>query len=428
MSDPSPSSLMPVSEALAKLQRELQPVAQDRVVLAHAVGRVLAEDVTSVIDLPPFSNSAMDGYAVRAQDVRQASDGHPVHLSVVGEVVAAEPGTHEVAPGEAVRIMTGAPLPVGSDAVVPVEWTSRSEALAGTPVPSQIEVRQSVNAGEHTRAAGQDVRAGETVLQQGRRLRPADIGMLAALGVSKPLVYRKPKVAVLSTGDELLEVEETLTPGHIRDSNGYALGAAIQSAGAEPLRMGIVPDRLESVRENLVRAVAAGVDLLLSTAGVSMGAHDFVRLALQEQGQLVFWKVNIRPGKPLAFGSYAGIPFLGLPGNPVSALITFDVFARSAIARLAGVSSERPWLIPAILEEEVVSDGRESYLRAVVREDRSAYRVRLTGSQDSSLLTSLIAANALLLVPEGVHRIPPGSEVRIWALSSSGCPAVWQAG
>lgn len=417
---------MPVSEALTRLQRELKPVASERVNLTDAVGRVLAEDVTSNTDLPPFSNSAMDGYAVKSRDVRQASEENPVVLSVVGDVPASASGSQALASGEALRIMTGAPLPAGSDAVVPVELTTNPEALAGQQVQDQIEVLAAVSAADHVRPAGQDVRAGDVVLQRGRRLRPADVGMLAALGVSEPGVYRIPKVAVLSTGDELLEVNEPLTPGHIRDSNGYALTAAVRSAGADPYRMGIAPDRLEAVLGSLERAVVNGADLILSSAGVSMGAHDYVRLALQERGELDFWKVNIRPGKPLTFGWYQGVPFLGLPGNPVSALITFDVFARTAIARLTGVSREHPWHIPAVLEEEVVSDGRESYLRAVVKKDGSSYRVRLTGSQDSGVLSSLIAANALLLVPEGIRLIPAGRQVKVWALSSSGCPAVWQ--
>jgi molybdopterin molybdotransferase len=248
--------------------------------------------------------------------------------------------------------------------------------------------------------------------------------MLAALGVSRPLVYKIPRVAIFSTGDELLEADQPLAPGQIRDANGYALAAAVQLAGAVPLRMGIVPDQLEAVIEHFEFAVEGDADLILSSAGVSMGAHDYVRFALEKHGELDLWRVDIRPGKPLASGRYRTVPFLGLPGNPVSTLVTFDVFARAVLAQIAGASEERPWIVMATLEEDIESDGRESYLRARVWYEGSAYRARLTGSQDSGVLSSMVAANAMLIVPSGTRRIEAGSQVQIWPLSSSGRPVV----
>lgn len=424
MSEEPHTSLVPVSEALDRLRRGLQPVSKERVALAHAVGRVLAQEVVSETDLPPIANSAMDGYAVRAQDVQRASQTSPIVLDVIGDVAASVDPAQRLERGQAVRIMTGAPLPPGGDAVVPVEHTSTPQALAGVPLPDRIEVLKPVASGEYMRPAGQDVSRGEQVLKRGRRLRPADVGMLAALGVARPLVYQIPRVAILSTGDELLEVDQPLAPGQIRDANGYALTAAVRLAGAEPLRLGIVPDRLDAVVDQLELALEDGADLILSSAGVSMGAHDYVRLALEEHGELDFWRVDIRPGKPFAYGRFKQIPFLGLPGNPVSALVTFDVFARTAIAQIAGAAEERAWVVAATLEHDLESDGRESYLRASVRHDGRSYRARLTGSQDSGVLSSMVAANALLIVPSGTRRIKAGSQVVIWPLSSSGRPVV----
>jgi molybdopterin molybdotransferase len=290
-------------------------------------------------------------------------------------------------------------------------------------------VRKSVANGEYIRPAGQDVQRGDQILKIGRRLRPVDIGMLAALGVAAPLVFRIPRVAVFSTGDELVEVDQAFAPGQIRDSNSYALAAAVQIVEAHPLCLGIVPDQLEMVIEQFEYAVDEGADLILSSVGVSMGAHDYVRLALEKRGELHLWRVNIRPGKPLAIGRFQRVLFIGLPGNPVSALVTFDVFARAAIARIAGASEERPWIVTAILEEDIESDGRESYLRARVWFDGATHRARLTGSQDSGVLSSMVMANALLIVPAGTCRIEAASRVQIWLLSSSGWPVVrWDEG
>lgn len=415
----SEKALLSVQEALERLLQRLSPVDTEAVSLEAAVGRVLAEPIVAPTDLPPFANSSMDGYALRAEDVADAGPDRPVRLKVVADVGAGLEDLPSVGPGQAARIMTGAPLPPGADAVVPVEVTSTPQAMAGTTAPEEVEVLRAVRPGDYVRPAGLDVRRGETVLLPGRRLRPADVGMLAALGVPRPKVFRRPRVAILSTGDELVEVHEPLRPGKIRDSNSYSLLAACRQAGAEAVRLGVAPDREEAVEAKFEEAAAMGADLLLSSAGVSMGAHDYVRVVLERRGELGFWRVNIRPGKPLAFGRYRDLPFLGLPGNPVSALVTFEVFVRPVLARLAGLENVERLVVRARLEEPVESDGRESYLRAHLEWRDGEYVARLTGSQDSSVLSSLVKANALVVIPAGVRSVEAGEVVEAWLLGTA---------
>ncbi len=411
-----PQPLLSVSEALHRVLADLKPLPADSVSLTESLGRVLAEDVTAGFDLPPFPNSAMDGYAVRAVDVVAASAEQPVVLRVLGEAGTGQAVSAKVALGGAVRVMTGAPMPEGADAVVPVEDTTDPSAMAGRPLPSQIGVCAPARSGAYVRRAGQDVQAGSLVLRAGQRLRPQDVGMLAALGVTRPRVSRKARLAILSTGDELVEPDQPLAPGQIRDANGYSLMAAVQAAGAEAIRLGIVRDQAQAVADGLDRAVAAGADLILASAGVSMGAYDFVRPVVQERGKLEFWKVNMRPGKPLALGTYREVPFLGLPGNPVSAMVTFEVFVRPAIRRLHGQTGEARLRFVARLDQAIESDGRETYLRAVVQWGEGWYHARPTRSQDSNILSSLVEANALLRLPAGVRFAREGETLEGWFL------------
>jgi molybdopterin molybdotransferase len=259
-----------------------------------------------------------------------------------------------------------------------------------------------------------DVAGGQRVVAAGVRLRPPHIGMLASLGLPQVQVYRRPVVALLSTGDELIEIDKPLLPGQIRDGNGYALSAAVSQAGGTPLRLGIVKDDLNEVLSKLEQAVASGADIILSSAGVSLGAYDFVRSAVERSGRIDFWKVNIRPGKPLVSGVFKGVPFVGLPGNPVSALVTFEVFVSPMLARLSGLPRPERLRLRARTGERVRSDGRESYLRGVVRWKDGEHHVRLTGSQDSSVLSSLIRANALVVLPAGSQAVEAGEEVEVW--------------
>jgi molybdopterin molybdotransferase len=409
--------LLSVDEARQRLLSALTPLEIETIPLAYAGGRTLGEDLFSEVDLPPFSNSSMDGFAVRASDLARASLENPVQLEVVGDIPAGVVSTGALAPGQAMRIMTGAPVPAGADAVVPVEDTDFQIRQAGVDAPSQVSVNRSVSSGAYIRPQGEDLGRGERVLAAGLQLRPQDLGMLATLGVASVPVRRRPRVALLSTGDELLPVDSELEPGKIRESNSYTLAAQVERSGGQPVHLGIVPDTALAVRESLETAVARDVDLILSSAGVSVGAFDFVRGVVEEHGVLEFWRVNMRPGKPFSFGHFREIPFVGLPGNPVSAFVGFEVFLRPALLNLAGVTGWSRRTLKVRLLEDIASDGRESYLRAVLTWDGPEPAARLTGHQGSGNLFSLVQASALLVVPAGVTELPAGSIVDAWPLA-----------
>ncbi len=401
-------TLLSVHDAQQRILERIQPVGRQLVPLDQAARRVLAEDIYAVSDLPRFDNSAVDGFALRSEDTRTAPR---VTLRVVADITAGFAPERSLGPGEAARIMTGAPMPPGADAVIPVEDTDFMVRGAGTPPPLQVTLQRAVRLGENVRQRGSDVRAGTILLRRSNRLRPQDIGMLAMLGIARVPVYERPRVAVLSTGDELLPVDVPLREGKIYDSNSYALAAQIEECGAEVIRLGIAPDRREAVEERLDQAVEAGAHLIITSAGVSVGAFDFVKDVVEQHGHVSFWRVNMRPGKPLAFGEYRGIPLIGLPGNPVSAFVTFEIFGRPAIEHLSGLTWKPRSRVRVRLAEEVTSDGRESYLRAIVDDHSIA---RLTGHQGSGNLLSLVQANALLILPAGVKSRPPGSEADAW--------------
>jgi molybdopterin molybdotransferase len=407
--------LLSVSEAREKLLHLFQPLASEPVALDEAAGRVLADAVLAPNDLPPFSNSSMDGFAVRAADVTTAGAQTPVRLQVVADIPAGKPSAVSLQPGQAARIMTGAPLPSGADTVIPVEATDFNQRDAGSLAPTHVQIMGAVSAGSYVRPRGEDLHTGDTVLPAGKVLRPKEIGMLAMLGLAEVRVVRRPRVAVLSTGDELLPVGAPPEPGKIYESNAHTLSALVNEAGASALNLGIASDQADAVRARLDAAVAHGVDVILSSAGVSVGAYDFVRHVVETHGRLDFWRVNMRPGKPLAFGEYRGVPFIGLPGNPVSTFVGFEVFVRPALCHLLGLPWQRETL-RAVLEEGLQSDGRESYLRGVVTVREGVRYARLTGHQGSGNHYSLVQANAFIIVPGAVKSLPPGSEVDIWPL------------
>ena len=411
-----PDSLLSVSAALKQLMDRFQPAATEEIPLSEAGGRVLARPVIADIDLPPFDNASMDGFAVRATETQTASAAMPVTLQVCVDIPAGQVVDTQVGPGQAARIMTGARLPDGVDSVAPVEITDFNERQAGVAAPETVQIYQPVQSGENVRPQGQDVRRGETVMLPQQLLRPQDLGFLSMMGFSKVIVHQKPRVAIFSTGDELLPVDQPLTPGKIHDSNSYTLTALISGSGGVPVNLGIIPDKLDAVEDALDHAVASGVDLIISSAGVSVGAFDFVRNVVEARGSLDFWRVNMRPGKPLAFGQYQGVPFIGLPGNPVSAFVTFEVFVRPVLSKMAGLSSNRRPEVQALLDESIGSDGRESYFRAILHEDSGTFHARLTGHQGSGNLRSLVQANALIIIPSGVKTLPAGSPVKAWLL------------
>lgn len=409
-------TLLSVQEARERILSHLEPVEALRLPLAAAASRVLAEDVIAPSDLPLFDNSSVDGFALIATDLADASPAAARSLRVVADIPAGISPSATVGPGQAARIMTGAPLPPGADTVIAVEDTDFDHRGAGQPAPAIVRVRHPVERGENVRRRGEDVQRGQKVLAAGQRLRPAEIGLLAMLGIAEPMVYRQPRVALLSTGDELIPVEAPLEAGKVRDANTYMLAALITESGAELLPLGIARDRREQVRERLEKAIEGRAELIVSSAGVSVGAFDFVREVVEAQGSLDFWRVNMRPGKPLAFGQYRGVPFIGLPGNPVSAFVGFEVFVRPAIGRLGGSGNESRPRLRVRLAEPISADGRESYLRAVLGETNGVYVARLSGHQGSGNLFSLVQANALLIIPAGVKSLATETEVDAWLL------------
>jgi molybdopterin molybdotransferase len=407
--------MLSVENALDKILAMIEPGGIERLPLENVCGRVLAEVIQAPHHLPPFSSSSMDGFAVRAADVKSVEDG-PVTLPVSGDVPAAQHTPPPLKPGTAVRIMTGAPVPEGSDLIVPVEATSRPEAMAGQDLSTQVTIHQAGESGDYIRPAGLDLKTGQTVMKVGQFMGASEIGLLAALGIQKVDVFNQPLVAVLSTGDELLPVDAALKPGAIRDANSYSLAASVERVGGRARRIGIVPDDEDVYRTALDEAVEAGVSLLISSGGVSMGAYDVVRTVLEQDGDVSFWRVNLRPGKPILFGHYRDIPFFGLPGNPVSALVTFEIFCAPVIARLQGEPAHRRAQLVVKAAHEIRTDGRESYFRAVVCWDGDQPWASLTGNQDSSLITSMLQANALLIVPADMTEIQRGQTLTAWLL------------
>jgi molybdopterin molybdotransferase len=408
--------VLSVADARERILAKFSPLGTVNVPLAQAIGRVLADEIIAKYDLPPFRNASMDGFAICSSDLSGISRENPVKLQVVADIPAGQVAPVKVLHGQAARIMTGAPVPEESDAVIPVEDTDFNQRQSGLDAPEWVEAYKEMVPGENIRPQGQDVHKGEGVMLPGRRIRAQDVGFLAMLGVAQVPVYRSPRVAIFSTGDELIQVDTPLIAGKIHDSNTYTLIALVEQYGGIPLNLGIVPDRAEAVKERLDLANAEEADLILSSAGVSVGAFDFVRSVVEQYGQLSFWRVNMRPGKPLAVGEYLGIPFVGLPGNPVSAFVGFEVFVRPAILKMAGVSSLDRITQTVFLSEPVESDGRESYLRANVEIQDGQLTAYLTGHQGSGNLRSLVQANALLLIPSGVKSLPAGTEVTAWFL------------
>ena len=417
--------MISVEEALQRILGYVHVLEPEEKPLLDALGQVLAEDVVADYHIPPLDNTAMDGYAVRAADTAGASLQNPVRLRVLGELAAGHMYAGEIAPGTAVRIMTGAPLPAGADAVVPFEDTDepsgREFGSFAKPVES-VAIFHAVSKGDNVRRAGEDVRKGTTVLTKGMTLRPAHIGALANLGYATVSVIRRPVVAVLSTGDELVPLGEPLGPGKIHDSNTYSVAALVRQSGGVPKPLGIARDSVEDLTAKIRGGLDA--DMLVTSAGVSRGDYDVVKDVLAREGQVDFWTVRMKPGKPLAFGAFPSgnrqVPHIGFPGNPVSSMISFELFARPAIFKMMGKSGwERPTL-RAIAEDRISnSDGRRIFARAVVTERGGRYYASLTGPQGSGILTSMVVANALAIVPEDVPAIEAGDEVTVIMLNWS---------
>jgi len=388
--------MLTVPEASARILEHIAPLAIERVPLLDALGMVLAEPVRAPMTLPAWDNSAMDGYAVRGADIDAASADHPVSLRVLETVAAGRFATQPVGDGEAIRIMTGAPIPDGADTVVRVEDTD-----GGTV---RVLVRNARDARRNVRPRGEDFCEGDSLLDRGAPLGAAQLGVLASIGRSTVDVYRRPRVAIMGSGDELVDVDgfhEVLAGRKIVSTNGYTLQALVRDAGGEPVNLGVATDDPGSLKNHLQRAV--GCDLVLTSAGVSVGEFDYTREVVQSLGaEMKFWRVRMRPGAPLGFGLLGSAPWIGLPGNPVSAMVTFELFVRPVLRRMLGHTRlfRRP--VPVVLEERVTIGARLThFLRAIVSTGNGGLvTARLTGPQGSGILTSMSRANALLVVPE----------------------------
>ena len=405
--------MLTVPEAVAEIIRDVSARGAETVPLLDALGRVLASDAIAPYTLPQWDNSAMDGYAVRASDIAEASAEHPVVLPVLETIAAGAFASRGVAAGEAMRIMTGAPIPQGADTVVRVEDTDGGI--------DRVSIRNARDSRKNIRPLGEDFRKGSVVVTAGTPLAAAQLGVLASLGYANVDVHRRPVVAIAGSGDELVDLDrfdEVVAGTKIVASNRYTLDALVRQAGGIPRHLGNAADTPESLRAVLEQS--RGCDLLVTSAGASVGEFDYTRQVLESLGaDLRFWRVRMRPGAPLGFGTLEGMPWIGLPGNPVSAMVTFELFARPVIRRMLGHSRlfRRP--LPAVLEEPVSIGAKlMHFLRAVTRaRDDGTLSVRLTGPQGSGILTSMSQANALLVVPENRSRVEAGERLNVLPLS-----------
>jgi molybdopterin molybdotransferase len=379
-----------VEEALDRILATVRVLEAERVPLLEAADRVLAEGVAADRDVPPLTNSAMDGYAVQAADLKAL----PARLRVIGEAPAGRVCLVTVEPGSAVRIMTGAPLPAGADTVVRFEDTR--------PDGQHVVVQRAPRPGANVRQAGEDVRAGQVVLQPGKALRPQEIGMLAAVGRTTILVHRRPRVAILATGDEIVPPDQLPGPGQIRDANSYTVAAQVRRYGGEPLLLGIARDEEALIRQGMHRALSGGADFIITSGGVSVGDFDLVKQVLTAEGEMHLWSLNMKPGRPMAFGVVGGVPLLGLPGNPVAAMVNTALFVRPALLKMEGFSS---WALPTVQARLKGYRGRQDvrrhYIRVRLHETAAGYEATPTGDQGAGILNSLVQADGLAVLPEG---------------------------
>ncbi|MGC9398193.1 MAG: gephyrin-like molybdotransferase Glp [Anaerolineae bacterium] len=397
---------MNVEEALDHILACVAVLPPERAPILDAVDRVLAEDVAADRNIPPVTNAAMDGYAVRSADLTEGLR----RLRVIGELAAGHEARTHVGPGEAVRIMTGAPLPPGADTVVRFEATR----LEG----DEVEILKPPAPGKNVRPAGEDVQAGQVVLQAGKVLRPQEIGMLAALGHLEVTVIRRPRVAILATGDEVVPPNEIPGPAQIRDANSYTVAAQVRRWGGVPLLLGVAHDEEALIRKGIRRALERHADFIVTSGGVSVGDFDLVKQILTAEGEMHFWSLNMKPGRPMAFGTIDGVPLVGLPGNPVATMLNTELYIRPALLKMQGFTDwSRPTVRARLAEAVERKDGRRHYLRVHLRPTESGYEAVLTGDQGSGILNSLVLADGLAVIPEEARHLPAGAEVEVLLLT-----------
>lgn len=402
--------LTPLKEAQRTVLEATQTLGLEKVGLLDAMGRVLGEDIIASRDNPPWDNSAMDGFAVRWEDIKQEhAITKLVELKVIEDVPAGKVATKTVGPGQAIRIMTGAPVPKGATTVVKVEETE--------PVGDTVRIFKEVERGGNIRLQGEDVKKGDCIIAKGTQIRPAEAGMLAILAKSFVLVHQRPRVAVLSTGDELADLDERFDEDKIINSNSYGIAAAVQEAGGIPILLGIAKDQPAALKEKIAHGLNA--DVLVLSGGVSLGESDFTKAVFKDLGvEMNFWKLAIRPGQPLAFGKIQGKLAFGLPGNSVSSMVTFEQLVRPAVLKMGGHRSYGRPVVKAVFQEKF-SKGtdRRHFLRGILTREDGVLKVRTTGGQGSGILTSMVKANCLIDVPEEVERLNPGDTITVQVLS-----------
>jgi molybdopterin molybdotransferase len=402
------AKLISIEEARNRVLAEAQPLPPETIPIVEALGSVLCEDIVARHDVPPFDNSGMDGYAVRAADIVEVDASSPARLLITETIPAGHVALAAVLPGQAARIMTGAPVPQGADTVVQSELTTEDDGY--------VNILEAVRRGKNIRRAGEDVKCGERVLAAGTPLAPAEIGMIASLGYPQVSVHRRPRVAIISTGSELVEVDQPLGPGQIRNSNSYSLQALCRQMGVEPVPFGIIPDDYEATR----RAVEAGLeyDVLLTSGGVSVGTFDFVKDVQDELGvERKLWGIAMKPGKPVAFGVRGKTLVFGLPGNPVSAMVAFELFVKPALLRLMGHRRTIKPLYTAIIEEDISNpDGRVYVVRVRAWREDGAWHISSTGAQGSGILRSMVGANGLAFIQGGHRGVKAGEQVEFLLL------------
>ncbi|MEO5956091.1 MAG: gephyrin-like molybdotransferase Glp [Nitrospiraceae bacterium] len=388
----------------------------EKISILDALGRVLGEDIVAERDNPPWNNSAMDGFAVRWEDIKQEhAIEKPVSLTVIEDVPAGKMPTQSVGPGQAIRIMTGAPIPKGADTILKVEDTEHT--------PNSVRVFKPEPQGANIRPQGEDVKKGECIIAKGTQIRPGEAGMLAILAKSFVFVYQRPRVAILSTGDELADLDERFSEEKIINSNSYGIAAAVREAGGIPFLLGIARDTPAALKEKISHGLTA--DILVLSGGVSMGDYDFTKTVFHELGaEMNFWKLAIRPGQPLAFGKIQGKLAFGLPGNPVSSMVTFEQLVRPAMLKMSGhLTYGRPVLQAIFQENFSKRTDRRHFLRGVLTQEEGVFKVRTTGAQGSGILTSMVKANCLIDIPVEVERVSPGDLVSVQLLGGEAWPS-----
>jgi molybdopterin molybdotransferase len=407
----STDTMIGVDEALDRILLCFRPLPSVDTPILAALGMVTSVDVVAPVDVPPFRNSAMDGYAVRAVDTSQV----PARLRVVGLVAAGSLPARAVEPGQALRIMTGAPMPEGADAVVRFEETDESTRAS----VDYITIGRPIQPHENVREAGEDIRAGRVVMSAGTVIRPADVGVLASLNMERVSVHRRPRVAILGTGNEVVDLGPELRPGQIRNSNSFTIAAAVRQCGGEPTLLGVARDSTEDLRAKL--ATAGSPDLIITSGGVSIGDYDMVKDVLRAEGSIEIWQVRMKPGKPLAFGTFGDTVLLGLPGNPAAAYVSFEQFGRPAILTMLGRRDVRLREIVATLTERLANPGRRRhFVRGVVTWTSNGCTVTSTGGHGSGVLTAAARANCFIVVPETREMVDEGSHVRVQLIEGVG--------